>query len=673
MATITLLWHLHQPAYRTADGIARAPWVAVHAGGSYTTLARAILESGARGHVLNLVPTLVEQMEAYRDGRVHDPVVDVLCRPVAELGDDDVGTLLDWAFHVPHRQLHRYRRLAELADRRRAAGKPDRVRALFGRGDLRDLQVLFILAHAGDQAWLDPELAPLADKGRHFDPGEHAAAAAWLYAQPGRILDLWRRLAGAEGVEIATSPYAHPIMPLLVDTGVVAASWAPAEPPRVPAFRHPEDARRQLAEALDFMRSRGYGPLGCWPPEGSVSAEALSIYAEAGVRWLVTDEGILERSLGRSLRADGRTPEELYRPWRLAGGGPVLFFRDRMLSDRIGFVYGGWEDEERAAADLLAHLEAVARALPEEAAIVLALDGENPWLHYARAGGGFLRALAERIEAANGLRPATLAELAGSLPCGELESLHPGSWIGGTFATWIGHPEKSAGWELLSRIRERVGGSGEIPPSMLLAEGSDWFWWLGDDNPTPLAPLYDEIFRRHLADACLQAGQAPPAILRKPLKVRAEPVRVPVSRHWRAPVLDGRITSYFEWSLAEWRELSPERALRRLGLWSDGARLFVAVEGREPMGELLAARDLTVRLTGPSGEEIEVGLGPGGVRGSEGAGGAVDRIAEASLPWPAGPNWRLEIEHGDQHYPERSVLVLAPFEVDEEPASDEEA
>jgi alpha-amylase/alpha-mannosidase (GH57 family) len=180
----------------------------------------------------------------------------------------------------------------------------------------------------------------------------------------------------------------------------------------VPRLRLAEDARRQLDEALAFMRARGFEPQGCWPPEGSVSAAAVAVYAKAGVRFLVTDEGILERSLGKQLRFGESAAPELYRPWRLAGPCPSLFFRDRWLSDAIGFVYGHWQDEGQAARTLVDNLRGLARTLPKEASIVIALDGENPWAHYAECGGRFLRELMARLnDAGDELRPATLSEV----------------------------------------------------------------------------------------------------------------------------------------------------------------------------------------------------------------------------------------------------------------------
>jgi len=520
MATLSFLWHLHQPVYRTADGVAHAPWVALHAGGAYTTLASAIRDSGGRGQVVNIVPTLLEQLVAYDRRSVRDPMMELIRQPVDALDRAATASLVEWACHLAPRQLQRSPRLAQLHERANGSSPTERA-AHWSLDDLRDVQVLLILAHAGDQAWRDPRIEPLAGRGRDFDGDHHRTAVEWLNAQPGELIERWRRLAELPAVEISTCPYAHPIMPLLIDTSVVKESWAPRRAPKVPRFRRPEDARRQLHEGLEFMRRHGFAPVGCWPPEGSVSADALGLYGEQDIVWLVTDEGILERSLERPLRDNEHAGPDLYRPWRLASASPTLFFRDRTLSDRIGFEYGRWDDESEAAADLVRRLRDLAGSLREDAAIVIALDGENPWPHYPACGGVFLRELMSGVNHAGpALRPATLSEVAASLTPAELPRLHPGSWIRDNFSTWIGHPEKTAAWRLLAAVRQAMPQRDPLPPSMLLAEGSDWFWWLGDDNPTELAPLYDEIFRRHLADACVQAGIEPPVDLDSPLKNR---------------------------------------------------------------------------------------------------------------------------------------------------------
>jgi len=665
MAKLSFLWHLHQPSYRTADGVSHAPWTLVHAGGAYRTLAAAIAATGGRGQVVNIVPTLLEQLLAYRDDRVQDPVFDALAAPAGDLSDEEREILVSWAFHVTPRQLKRYPRLAELARRRRLSQSGGRIATAFGPGDLRDLQVLFILAQAGEQAWTDPNLKYLSLRGRGFSPADHDVVIDWLRAQPGELIELWRDLARQPGVEISTSPYAHPIMPLLADTGIVIDSWAPNPAPEVPNFRHPEDAVWQLDQGLKLMRSEGLEASGCWPPEGSVSVEALSIYAKAGVHWLVTDEGILERSLGHGIRENGEPSAELYRPWTLPDAGPVLFFRDRHLSDAIGFRYGRWDDEARAARALAADLEAVGRNLPDEATIVLALDGENPWLHYPDGGGIFLRTLMEALnDTGDHLQPETLTEMAATTEPSALDSLHPGSWINSVFATWIGHPEKTAAWRLLAEVRDTIEKTGrDRPPSLLVAEASDWFWWLGDDNPTELAPLYDRIFRQHLADACRQVDIDPPAELEQPLKTMNIKVSVPVSSTWKSPTLDGLTTSYFEWCLAK-RFDTHHNSIRRLSIWAGPDLLHLLVEGDRPMREVVTGEALEVRFESETEPAISAVIDADGCDGAD-TESAVDQVAEISLKWNDRRPARLEVRCGDRNILGDAVLVLEPMAVDE--------
>ncbi len=667
MATVSFLWHLHQPAYRTADGISHAPWVALHAGGTYATLARAIEAGGGRGQILNIVPTLLEQLLAYRDGRVADPVIEAITTPAGDLTTSQREILVSWGAHVNPRQFDRYPRLAELVRRRPANPSNNRLDRRYGRGDLRDLQVLFVLAQAGAQAWTDERLAPLHDQGRNFGADDHRAMTEWLGAQPAELVDLWRRVGAQTGVEISTSPYAHPIMPLLIDSAIVVDSWAPHAAPAVPVFRHPEDAAWQLERGREFMREHGFETSGCWPPEGSVSADAIAVYAGAGVKWLVADEGILERSLGRPLRNGGGVSEDLYRPWLVSDGPPPLFFRDRHLSDAIGFQYGGWHDEGVAALDLVRKLEDLSRTLPEDACITIALDGENPWLYYPEGGGRFLRELFDRLNNhPSGLRPATLAHAAGVSPTPRLERLHPGSWINSVFATWIGHHEKTHAWEVLADVRTAIAGAGgDRPPSLLLAEGSDWFWWLGDDNPTALAPLYDRIFRQHLADACEQAGIESPVDLAQALKTATQRLRVPVSESWPAPILDGRVTTYFEWSLAQWVTASEEGPLRRLAVWGGRGQLHVLVEGSNAVQPLLNGDRLVIRLTAVDGTATEIAIGHRESVPSKAA-CAVGRIAELSLPWEGRGGSRLEVRLGEWQLPAGGALLLEPFAVDRE-------
>lgn len=652
MPRLSFLWHLHQPQYRTADGRVHAPWVLLHAAGEYLTLAHAIRSSDLSGQVLNLTPTLLEQLVAYRDDVANDPLLNALRTPANDLPEQERLELLRWAFLLHPNQMAPWPRLVDLAARARGAGGHELLRR-FTAQDLTDLQVLLVLAYAHPNFSWEAEIRDVGRRGSEFSDGARRQAVAWLERCPGKLLDLYMELAGRDTVEISTSPFAHPIVPLLIDTSIVKDSWAPHPAPAVPAFTAPEDADTHLRRGLGLARELGFRPVGCWPPEGSVSEAAVRLYGEHDVRWLTTDEGILAASLTRPLSGETGVGHELFSPWQLPSGGPKLFFRHRGFSDFIGFEAARYPDEGHAARDLVANLRHVARGLPAESGIVIALDGENPWTAFPSGGRNFLAALAEELSRSVELVPATLAERAQTETPRIIESLHPGSWIGGVFATWIGHPEKNRGWELLGELRR--AGAWRGGDSWLAAEGSDWWWWLGDDNPTLLAPLYDELFRAHMRDACVAAGIKPPSDLSAPIRSAAVRLQVPLSREWPVPVLDGRTTSYFEWAVAAWVD-APDttKHIARVAVRSDGTWLWLRVDGR---------------AGGPPTPLVVSVIGHGGRRSwtlpdDLPEHSVADTCLEARLPIPE-DDTLLAIEFDGERLPVEGFWQLDAVEVDE--------
>lgn len=371
-------------------------------------------------------------------------------------------------------------------------------------------------------------------------------------------------------------------------------------------------------------RAFGSRPAGMWPPEGSVSPEVAEIAARAGVRWLATDEGVL----WASLTAEERERGALYQPWSVeTPAGPVaLFFRDHELSDRIGFVYSHWDPAE-AAADLLARVRRIAAEQEGEAPPVVSviLDGENCWEHYPGDGGPFLSALYEALENATDIRTRTpsevLAERA-SLPV--LPRLHTGSWIHADFRIWIGHPEKNRAWDLVSRARRALAGTTreshpEAWEALYAAEGSDWFWWFGDDHFTADKALFDKLFREHLQNVYERAGLPIPGWIQVPVVRWGGAKRAPAGPiGFVHPVLDGRQTNFYEWHGAGQYRLGAGSSMHRSGslgreLWFgfNLEQLCLRVDfesGAAGLGE----RDLAIEILGPRPSRVIVrGLSAG--------------------------------------------------------------
>ena len=236
----------------------------------------------------------------------------------------------------------------------------------------------------------------------------------------------------------------------------------------------------------------------------------------------------------------GAGKERLYRPWRYSCSQGELgaFFRDHQLSDLVGFTYSQWE-APRAAADFCGRLHAIKSRLGGDGRVVpIILDGENAWEYYPKNAYDFLQGMYKGIADSPELSLKTCSEVLEETRFeGRLHSIFPGSWINGNYGIWIGHPEENLAWDLIAEARAAaVSGnqlvaaaleSGDPSPdataemicrSLYAAEGSDWFWWYGDDHFSPHSDRFDRLFRLHLMNVYRLLGQDPPRRLLEPIK-----------------------------------------------------------------------------------------------------------------------------------------------------------
>ena len=461
-----------------------------------------------------------------------------------------------------------YPRYSELLARRGSSLPADLGAATrrFSRDDLRDLQVWHKLA------WFDPlyldgdaRIRALVGKGRGFTEDDKQLLHEVELEMLGRIIPEYRAAAERGQVELSTSPFYHPILPLLCDTDVYLRTHPESRMPRR-RFVHPEDAAEQLQRA-GALHARLFGrrPVGLWPSEGSVSDAMIPLAAAAGFSWMATDEMILGRTIGITFGRDGHGhvhhPERLYAPYEVrAGGGSIAsVFRDHVLSDLIGFTYAGWA-ADAAAADFVSRLVEAghryrARTQGGEAVITVILDGENAWEHFEGGGRPFLRALYGRLSREPDLRTVTVSE-ACERPAHQLTGIFPGSWIDANFYIWIGHQDDQRAWSQLADARDAVQAADDVPAAdlarareaVLIAEGSDWFWWYGDDHSSAHDLEFDDLFRRTLRNAYQLIGRSTPDELfvsNITAGVAAPAVTRPSAL--LKPVIDGEETSYFEW------------------------------------------------------------------------------------------------------------------------------
>jgi alpha-amylase/alpha-mannosidase (GH57 family) len=527
--------------------------VRLHALKDYAALPALFAANPRVPHAANLVPGLLDQI-AMLAGGASDAFLEIARAPVAAWDAGARRYALENFFSVNERVLARSARYADL---RRSA---DRGRP-FSEADFRDLVVLFHLAWSSPELLKDPLLVHLRKRAHGFSEDEKTALLDRQRVALSEVIPAWTSAFASGNVEAATSPYHHPILPLLADSGVARESLPDAPLPS-PRFSHPEDARSQIALGLStFQRHFGFRPKGIWPPEGALSEAALALLGEAGVSWVATDEALLLRSPPVSHLAfgEGDRARLLFRPWKLTGvASPAIFFRDRVLSDRIGFSYATWNASD-AAADFVARLVSIRAAAPEaELAVPVILDGENAWETYPENGEPFLNALATALAGRDDIRVVTPSQAAAEIPAAPLEGFVAGSWVNGTLATWIGSPAKNRAWSLLATAREALAGfvaaAPVVPPAEVLAgradapaaakaalfaaEASDWFWWFGDDHTSAHDAVFDELFRRHLAAAYRAAGRPVPAELLEPVDpAHAAAFETPLRPLW--PAIDG--------------------------------------------------------------------------------------------------------------------------------------
>jgi len=657
------LWHLHQPEYRDPQtGQPILPWVRQHASRAYTDMAAMLERHPQIKVVANWAPSLLAQLEAYVGG-TQDVDEQLARKPAEELTPQErahvlrEGFSVDWNVWV--RPVGRY---SELLDKRgtdlRQIDLSER-QAAFTPQELRDLQVHFVLAWMGFAARREePLVAGLVAKERDYTEEEKVAAVDAQRRIASRIVPRWRALAERGQVEITCSPFYHPILPLVVDSESARRAMPAAALP--PPFSYPQDAREQVVRGLERARAAfGQVPHGMWPSEGSVSPEVIDLFAASGVRWCATDQGVLERSeleLGTAL-PDGYPAH--YHPY-LAGAdhAVTVLFRDRELSDRIGFRYAK-SDPREAAQDLISR---IADTEPE-ALVTLALDGENPWEHYPASGEAFLDALYGALAGGEVRTVLPREELRERPARARIARIHSGSWIDANYRIWIGHPEDNAAWTLLGEARAALAEAeekGELPRErleaarghLLVAEGSDWYWWYGDDFTTENAPEFDALFRRRVGEAWRALGLAAPERLARPIiaphkdAAQAAAVMVQPARLIE-PVIDGYTKGYYEWAGAGYYRpgtTSGGSMFRGQGaftqLWFGFSRthLYLRLDpakGPDLTGELR----LLISRPGAEGEKtVRMRLVPGGAeaeavdeRGSRCGTGRVGTIVELAL------------------------------------------
>ena len=498
MLNLAFIFHMHQPYYM--DLLTRKtdlPWVRLHGAKDYLDMVQILEKYPKIRQTFNVVPSLLEQIESYTNGSIKDKFLELSYKPAKELSPEDKTFILNNFFSInKEKVISLFPRYYELYFKKQKGAE-------FNTQDYLDMQTLFNLA------WIDPsfrlkipELKSIISKGRFFSEEDKRAVLNKQLSILDDIIPNYKRFSAAGQVELSVTPYYHPILPLLCNTNSAKEANVKSILPKG-EFRYPQDAYAQIESSVKFYRERfGIAPQGMWPSEESVSESILAYIIKSGIKWIVTDEAILFKSLKKKER-DTRL---LYQPHMLKReeGEVQIIFRDRNLSDLFGFVYHSWK-AQNAVDDFIQHLSNINKAFKgNDILVTIAMDGENAWEYYDNDGHDFLNLLYQRLSESDFIKTTTVSEyLRGHGAKSKIKHLCAGSWIYGNFNKWMGNPHKAKAWDWLLEARSKLDKTNEplTEEALTLAlkqiyilEGSDWFWWYGEDPDGS----FDRLFRLHL-------------------------------------------------------------------------------------------------------------------------------------------------------------------------------
>ncbi len=569
---LNLIWHQHQPRYYVDPdtGVVTRPWVRAHATKDYYDMAAMARDYPNVKFTINLTPVLIEQLDAISNG-TKDVYWVLGEKPVDQLSEDEKRFILTRFFDANWQNvIPRFPRYQELLTKRGTAADPDSIDAALARftdQDFRDLQVLWNLA------WIDPDflaqepLKSLVDKGRDYTEEDKAILFSEIQRIVDGVLPLHKELLQEGRIGLITSPLNHPILPLIFDTNQALIGDPEASVPD-PHFAYPNDAIAQLKRARQVFKDHfGADPVGLWPSEGAVSQAIVGIVGRNGFQWMASGEDVLAPSLGMPNFTRGahdvvEDADALYRPYIVTGkkGERVyVFFRDRVLSDKIGFNYSGMPPEA-AAQDFMDSLHRIKARLDAQGAegphiVSVILDGENAWENYPNDGKDFLNALYTALSQADDIEMITPTEYLTRYPDQqELENLWAGSWFSSDFGTWIGEDEELKAWTYLRDVRAFLADYDlyrrRTPPSpatlqkalefMYAAEGSDWFWWYGQDQDSGDDGYFDLAFRSLLMEVYKALETPPPDFLQVPIVTAKPAAAEQTPKDLITPTIDGQ-------------------------------------------------------------------------------------------------------------------------------------
>ncbi len=542
---LNLYWHMHQPDYRDiSTGEYVLPWTYLHAIKDYSDMVYHLEQNPQARVTFNFVPILVEQLLDYKqqfeENTIRDPLLALLNKPnLCEFDENECRLIIESCFKAHHEKMlspfPHYQRLLNIYQQVEPIMNGDYDFHYLSAQYKTDLIVWYHLAWCGESLRKESKtVQTLMEKGVLFTENDRQQLFSVIKETISGLIPRYKKLMTNGQIEISTTPYYHPILPLLIDFASTKDAMPDAPLPEHLKYVGGVSRSQAHIKSAEVFHEEVFGvkPNGMWPAEGAVSHAALSLLAEHGVKWAATGQGVLANSLIKCGKAIQSKHHYLYQPYRITNGKDdiICFFRDDSLSDKIGFEYSKMHASD-AVKDFIENLEQIHQHAPKQSKVVsVILDGENAWEYYPYNGYYFLKELYKALAEHPNIEMSTFSDIIGLNESGHfpkptvLPQVAAGSWVYGTFSTWIGSNDKNAAWDLLceaKKVYDKVINTidkdlqSECERQLAICEGSDWFWWFGDYNASDSVKSFDKLYRRNLMNLYELLKQPVPQNLHK--------------------------------------------------------------------------------------------------------------------------------------------------------------
>jgi len=539
---LVICWHMHQPNY--VDSSANTyvlPWTYLHAIKDYVDMAAHLEAAPEARAVVNFAPVLLEQLDDYATkikrwaetgSEISDPLLDALASSSVHCCFKKNDVLNDCLRINEERLVDRHSHFKKMFHFAKQFAKEPELLDYLSEQFVCDLLVWYNLAWMAEtEKRTNPVLIELIKKESNYTIEDRHRLVRIIGKLIESIVPRYRALAKSGQVELAFSPYAHPIIPLMLD--FKTAQQASPDMPLPAHKEYPggeERSRWHFKKGIEVFDAHfGFKPAGCWPSEGGVSDATIDMCEEMGIDWVASGESVLRNSLNNAGLDD---ESNVHRAYQLNTNSVKCYFRDDGLSDLIGFDYSKWHADD-AIHNLIHHIESISKGCADKKNTVISIimDGENAWEYYPENGYYFLSQLYEKLAENKNFELTTYSQCqASGIESVFLPHIVAGSWVYGTFSTWIGDKDKNLGWDLLcdaKQVFDQIMASDQLDDAaqqaaiqqLAICEGSDWFWWFGDYNPAESVSDFDKLFRTHLSQLYILLGQEPPESLTRVISV----------------------------------------------------------------------------------------------------------------------------------------------------------